>query len=405
VFVLQGHERSTVEELRAGDIGVAVKLRDTHTGNTLSAPSRKLKLPKVDYPRPNIHAALRLPNRGDEDRLAGGLSTLHEEDPTFLYRNDAETLEMVISGQGELHLEVIRSRLKRRFNVDIQLAELRVPYRETIRARARAATATRSRRAVPASSRKCGCVSSRPSATLACSSPKASSARTSTASLSHRWKRRQVGLRRGHHRRLPRHRREDRLLRWQDHPVDSKDVAFQIAGKAAFKEAFMAARPACWSRSTSSPSGCPKITWRRDGRHLVAPGPHDGVDNDGSLQIVKAQVPQKELYRYSTTLRSLTAAAVSTRRSSRTTRRCPRRSKPRSSKPPRPPQQRRSRTSGIRGCSSGRPSHPYCILNTGPRLRPASPFFSAPLYFLPVTFHFSPFTSLCAPESECQVLG
>jgi len=308
VFVLQGHERSTVEELRAGDIGVAVKLRDTHTGNTLSAPSRKLKLPKVDYPRPNIHAALRLPNRGDEDRLAGGLSTLHEEDPTFLYRNDAETLEMVISGQGELHLEVIRSRLKRRFNVDIQLAELRVPYRETIRGKGESRYRHKKQtggsgqfaevwmRVEPAE---------RNSGVQFTESLVGQNVdRVFVPSVEKGVKSACVeGIIAGYH-------VTDVKIDFFDgkmHPVDSKDVAFQIAGKAAFKEAFMAARPCLLEPIYIVTIRVPEdylgdvmgdISSRR-GRIL-------GVDNDGSLQIVKAQVPQKELYRYSTTLRSLT---------------------------------------------------------------------------------------------------
>jgi len=132
IFLMQGHERIAIETLGAGDIGVTVKLRNTHTGDTLSSPTTKLRVPKVVYPTPNIHGALRLANRGEEDKLAMGLSTLHEEDPTFLYRADQETGEMVISGQGELHLEVIRGRLRRRFGVDIELVEPKVPYRETI---------------------------------------------------------------------------------------------------------------------------------------------------------------------------------------------------------------------------------------------------------------------------------
>jgi elongation factor G len=133
IYTLQGHERETIEKLGAGDIGVMVKLRDSHTGDTLSSPDRKVKLPAVEYPKPNIHGALEVASKGDEDKLGEGLATLHEEDPTFLYVNNQETGELVLSGQGELHLEVIKGRLKRRFNVDIILKEPKVPFRETIR--------------------------------------------------------------------------------------------------------------------------------------------------------------------------------------------------------------------------------------------------------------------------------
>lgn len=311
VFVLQGHERAAVDSLNAGDIGVAVKLRDTHTGNTLSAPSRKLKLPKVQYPRPNIHGALRLPNRGDEDRLAQGLSTLHEEDPTFLYRNDPETVETVISGQGELHLEVIKSRLKRRFNVDIQLVELRVPYRETIRGTGDSRYRHKKQSGgagqfaevwlrVEPGERNGGVqftenlVGQNVDRVFVPSVEKG----VKSACVE--------GIVAGYH-------VTDVKINFYDgkmHPVDSKDVAFQIAGKAAFKEAFLAARPCLLEPIFNITIRVPEdflgdvmgdISSRR-GRIM-------GVENDGALQIVKAQVPQKELYRYSTTLRSLTGGS------------------------------------------------------------------------------------------------
>ena len=92
----------------------------------------KVKLKEVEYPKPNIHAAIEIHSKGDEEKVAVGLSTLHEEDPTFIYRVDSELKQTVISGQGELHLQVIHDRLKRRFSVDIHLIEPKIPYRETI---------------------------------------------------------------------------------------------------------------------------------------------------------------------------------------------------------------------------------------------------------------------------------
>ena len=103
---------------RSGEISESMaKLRDTHTGNTLTSPNRKIKLPKVVYPKPNIHATLVVAKRGDEEKLAEGLTTLHEEDPTFIFDHNKETNELVLSGQGELHLDVIKGRLKNRFRV------------------------------------------------------------------------------------------------------------------------------------------------------------------------------------------------------------------------------------------------------------------------------------------------
>jgi len=95
-----------------------------------------VSLAKVVYPKPNIHAALKLNTQGEEDKVARGLAALHEEDPTFLFHVDSELHQTVISAQGELHLEVLVDRLKRRFKVDVELSEPKVRYRETTRGRA-----------------------------------------------------------------------------------------------------------------------------------------------------------------------------------------------------------------------------------------------------------------------------
>ena len=115
IYVMNGKARIPVETLNAGDIGAVVKLKDTHTGNTLCSSKRNVALSKVRYPKPNIHAALKLKAKGEEDKVAIGLATLHEEDPTFLHHVDSELHQTVISGQGELHLQVISERLKRRY--------------------------------------------------------------------------------------------------------------------------------------------------------------------------------------------------------------------------------------------------------------------------------------------------
>src|SRR6266436_2645403 len=123
IYLLNGKTRVSVPTLGPGDIGAVVKLKDTHTGNTLSAPKRPVLLPKVDYPKPNIHAALKSNVKGEEDKIASGLAALHHEDPTFLYAVDAELRQTIVSAQGELHLEVIADRLRKRYNVHVELAE------------------------------------------------------------------------------------------------------------------------------------------------------------------------------------------------------------------------------------------------------------------------------------------
>ena len=135
LFILNGKNRTQIDQVSAGDIGAVVKLKDTHTGNTLCSGDR-VKMPKLKLPNSNIHAAISSATKGDEEKLAIGLSTLHEEDPTFIYRVDSEIRQTIISGQGELHLQVSTERLKRRFNLNIELSKPNIPYRETINSKA-----------------------------------------------------------------------------------------------------------------------------------------------------------------------------------------------------------------------------------------------------------------------------
>ena len=135
LFVLNGKNRTSVQHLNGGDIGAVVKLKNTHTGDTLCSAKNKIHLPSTEYPNPNIHAAIKLKAKGDEEKISMGLASLHEEDPTFVYRVDAEVRQTIISGQGELHLKAAVERLKNRFDVDIEMIEPKIPYRETIQSK------------------------------------------------------------------------------------------------------------------------------------------------------------------------------------------------------------------------------------------------------------------------------
>ncbi|HEU0054558.1 MAG TPA: elongation factor G, partial [Longimicrobium sp.] len=132
--IAQGKERLEVDELRAGDIGVVAKLRDTHTNDTLSAPNHPLTLTGVDFPEPDIAVALEAATRGEEDKLSVGLHKLHEEDPCFASAYEPELGQTIARGLGELHLEVQIERLRRKNGVEVVVKPPRIPYRETFRA-------------------------------------------------------------------------------------------------------------------------------------------------------------------------------------------------------------------------------------------------------------------------------
>jgi len=132
LFVLNGKKREEVESVSAGDIVSAVKLKNTHTNDTLSDGNESVQLPKIKFPEPVIRSAIKTAAKGDEGKLGTALSTMHEEDPTFRYEVDPELAQTIITGLGELHLENVVSRIKKRFNIDVELEEPRIPYRETI---------------------------------------------------------------------------------------------------------------------------------------------------------------------------------------------------------------------------------------------------------------------------------
>ncbi len=130
--VMQGKELVQVDELAPGDIAAVPKLKDTHTGDTLCGKSLSAKIPPVVIPEAAISFALEPKSKGDEDKLFTALGRIREEDPTITIGRDPQTKELLISGAGQLHVEVVVARLKRRYKVDVVLHQPKVPYRETI---------------------------------------------------------------------------------------------------------------------------------------------------------------------------------------------------------------------------------------------------------------------------------
>jgi len=133
--IQQGKERQEVPELSGGDIGSVAKLKDTHTNDTFSRREHPVRLPPVPFPDAIATSAVVVRQRGEEDKLAAGLHKLHEEDPTFHFEYSSELGQTLIHGMGEKHFEVILGRLLRKFGVHAELVRPRVAYRETLKAR------------------------------------------------------------------------------------------------------------------------------------------------------------------------------------------------------------------------------------------------------------------------------
>lgn len=134
IFMLRGKKCELVTELAAGDIGAVNKLTATDTGNTLCAVGTNLRFDPIHFPKPSLSLAVNTVNKGEEDKMFAGFNKMTEEDYTFSIEKRAETGELVLNGQGEVHLEALARKLKSRYGIDVKLSEPRIPYRETIRA-------------------------------------------------------------------------------------------------------------------------------------------------------------------------------------------------------------------------------------------------------------------------------
>ncbi|MDP9329700.1 MAG: elongation factor G [Actinomycetota bacterium] len=137
LFALRGKEHDSVSEVAAGDIGAVAKLAHTHTGDTLSGKDDPVQLPPIELPEPLLAYAIEPKTKGDEDKLSTGLARLREEDPTFRVARSDETHETVMYGMGEAHLEVMTERLKRKYGVEVISHPAKIAYRETIKTKAK----------------------------------------------------------------------------------------------------------------------------------------------------------------------------------------------------------------------------------------------------------------------------
>jgi elongation factor G len=308
IYLLNGQNRENVTTLGPGDIGATVKLKDTHTGNTLCNPKHPVTLPKVIYPKPNIHASLVAKVKGEEEKIATGLAALHEEDPTFLYVVDGELHQTILSAQGELHLEVIADRLRRRHNVHVDLEAPRVKYRETIKGKGESKYRHK---------KQTGGAGQFAEVWMRIEpKPRDTGVEFTQSLVGQNVDRNFVpSVEKGVQQVCTEGviagcRVTDVKIDFYDgkmHPVDSKDIAFQIAGYFAFKEAFTAAKPVLLEPIETVEIRIPEdFMGKVMGDLSSRRGKILGMDTDGAFQVIKASVPTAELYHYSSTLRSLT---------------------------------------------------------------------------------------------------
>ncbi len=308
IYFVSGKDRKDASKLIAGDIGAALKLKNTHTGDTLTDPKTSIELPKILFPQAIIRMAIAPKSRGDEDKMSEGLSLLHEEDPTFNFNFDGEIKQTVISGQGELHFDIILKKLKARYGVELELFPPKVPYRETITSKSEAKYRHKKQSGgagqfaevwmrIEPKHRGEGVeftnslVGQNVDRTFVPSVEKGVNALCNE------------GIIAGCH-------VVDLKVDFFDgkmHPVDSNDMSFQIAGKHAFKDCFLTAKPKLLEPIYTLKAKIPESSMgdvmgdisQRRGKVL-------GMDSDGHFQIISAEVPLANLQGYSTSLRSIT---------------------------------------------------------------------------------------------------
>jgi elongation factor G len=308
LYHLVGKERLDCAGAAAGDIVAAVKLKETHTGDTLADKNRPVLLPPPDFPGPVTAESIHAKNKGDEEKMAQGLARLHEEDPTFRKQFEPSTKEMLLYGMGDLQLEVMVDRLKKRYGVEVLLSRPRVPYRETIKGKAqdeyrhKKQTGGRGQfgevhlRLEPLKRGegfkfldevKGGVV------------PNQFIPAVEKGII--------AGMERGPLAGYPVVDVQVALFFGKYHDVDSSEMAFKIAAETCFHQGMLKANPVMLEPIDEIQVRIPEeylgdvmgdLSSRR-GRIL-------GTESDGRHQVIKALVPGAELYKYAAHLRSIT---------------------------------------------------------------------------------------------------
>jgi elongation factor G len=309
ILQMHANHREEREEIMAGEIAAGVGLKSTTTGDTLAADNAPIVLESMTFPDPVIAVAVEPKSKADQDKLGTGLARLAEEDPTFRVETDEETGQTLISGMGELHLEIIVDRLKREFNVDANVGRPQVAYRETITKPAEKIQGKFVRQTGGSGQYGDAVINLYPQEPgagyefvdkiVGGKIPKeyipAVDAGIQEAMGS--------GILAGY----PVVDIKIELVDGSYHDVDSSERAFKIAGSMAFKEAMKRAKP-----TLLEPTMAVEVTTPEDylgdvmGNLNSRRGRIESMSPLGNAQVVKASVPLSEMFGYATDLRSMT---------------------------------------------------------------------------------------------------
>ena len=304
---MHANKREEIEEVRAGDIAAVIGLKDTRTGDTLSDDAHPVVLEAMKFPAPVIDVAIEPKTKADQDKLGIALQKLAEEDPTFRVHSDAETGQTIISGMGELHLEIIVDRMQREFKVDANIGRPQVAYRETIRRRVEKVEGKFIRQTGGRGQYGHVVINMEPT----------------TAGTGFVFEDKIVGgvipreyigpveqgikeaMENGVMAGYPVVDVKVELIYGSYHDVDSSEMAFKIAGSMAFKDAAKKAHPILLEPIMNVEVVCP-ADYMGDilGDLSARRGKIGGMTQRGEAQVIGASVPLSEMFGYSTTLRS-----------------------------------------------------------------------------------------------------
>jgi elongation factor G len=308
VFIIRGKSQIPVREIPAGDIGGVAKLTETTTGDTLCSKDKIIMLPTINFPEPIMSLAVEPKTKGDEDKLSVALSRLSDEDPTFNVRRDTEVKQTIISGMGEAHLDIMMERMSRKFGVNVNTEVPKVPYKETIHKSAKA-EGKHKKQTGGHGQFGIAWVELEPldrgegfefvDKIVGGVIPKQFIPSVEKGIR----KAMEEGILAGY----PIVDFRARVYDGKYHPVDSSDISFQIAGSLALKNAMVDADPYIIEPIMTVEIMVPEAYMgdvigdlnAKRGRIL-------GMESEGGLQLVRAQVPMSEMLRYSIDLRSIT---------------------------------------------------------------------------------------------------
>ncbi len=308
MYLVKGKERAEVAQLSCGMIGALVKLKETATGDTLCDRKLVAKLPPMDFPKPSISEAIVPKTKGDEERVSIGLARLHAEDPTFSYAFEQELGQQIINGMGELHLDVIVGRLKRRFDVQVDLVKPRIAYRETVTRKAEAQGRHKKQTGGRGQFGDCYLrLEPLPRGTGFEFVDEIYGGSIPGKFVPSVEKGVVEAMEKGY---LAGYRMMDVRATVYDgsfHPVDSSDIAFKLAAVLAFRACCEKANPVLLEPIGNAEVTVPdQYTGDVMGDMNARRGRIMGMEAQGNLQVVKARVPVAEMYKYSNSLRSMT---------------------------------------------------------------------------------------------------